>query len=264
MTTSLMCSFLIFGCILNLTCHGWGLARGLPEHSSGITRRREFLAGIAVVAFSPTASEAAAPIDVGEAIRRSAANIPGYGQTDVFFPASFAGSWKMTRIIEFEGRESLRLTYPFRFIRSIEDDAVVADRGVNQAELEKALVRVVTGKEEAGYVRSYEWLLTNPNDLRLVLSDGSRKEIKVTKRATERTETTVSSSEFQRITQEDERGIPLISARRVLTKWKAIEDSTVEGLEIVYSMAGGDPLAAGTGVSSTPSVLSKSRIYLVR
>jgi hypothetical protein len=156
------------------------------------------------------------------------------------------------------------LTYPFRFIRSIEDDAVVADRGVNQAELEKALVRAVTGKEEAGYVRSYEWLLTNPNDLRLVLSDGSRKEIKVTKRATERTETTVSSSEFQRLTQEDERGIPVISARRVLTKWKAIDDSTLEGLEIVYSMAGGDPLAVGTGVSSTPSVLSKSRIYLVR
>ncbi len=35
----------------------------------------------------------------GEAIRRSAANIPGYGQADVFYPSSFIGRWKATRVI---------------------------------------------------------------------------------------------------------------------------------------------------------------------
>jgi hypothetical protein len=267
MTSSLR-FFLIIGCLIKSFCLGWG---GLKKPVSSVNfssgasvGRREILAGITVIGLTPTVSKAAAPIDAGEAIRRSAANIPGYGQSDVFFQEALSGSWKMTREVEFGGREPLRLTYPFRFIRSIEDDAVVADRGVNQAELEKALVRAVTGKEEAATVRSYEWAQTNPNDLRLVMLDGSKKEIKVTKRATERTDTTVSSSEFQRVTQEDERGIPIVSARRVLTKWKIVEESTVEGLEIVYSMAGGDPLAAGPGGSFTPTVLSKSRLYLVR
>jgi hypothetical protein len=254
--------------LLISSCLGWGGMQANPI-SEDITPtrtvgRRELLVGVALVGFTPNVCGAAAPVDAGEAIRRSAANIPGYGQTDVFFPELLAGSWKMTREVERGGREPLRLTYPFRLIRSIEDNAVVADRGVNQAELEKALIRVVTGKEEAFSVRSYEWAQTNPNDLRLVLSDGSRKEIKVTKRATERTDTTVSSSEFQRVTQEDERGIPNVSARRVMTKWKMINESTLEGLEIVYSMAGGDPMAAGSGPSSTPSVLSKSRLFLVR
>jgi hypothetical protein len=173
--------------------------------------------------------------------------------------------------------------YPIRFIRSIEDDAVVADRGYNQAELETALVRTVQrGKDEEGEEIisttasstinspkiSYEWVQSNPNDLRLVLSDGTKKEIKVTKRATERTVDTVSSSEFQRVTQEDvlRRGIPLISARRIVSKWKQVDESTLEGIEIVYEMAGGDPLSTSlTGSKNiTPTILSKSRLYLVR
>jgi hypothetical protein len=204
-------------------------------------------------------------LDAGEAIRRSAANVPGYGQTDVFFPVSLAGKWKMTREVDFgNGRDPLRLSYPFRFIPSIEDDAVVADRGINQAELEKAVQRTVMGKDDASSsVRSYEWIQTNPNDLRIVLSDGTRKEIKVTKRATERTDSTVSSSEFQRITQEDQRGIPDVSARRVMTKWKIVDDQTLEGLEIIYSMAGGDPMSQPSS-NNTPTILSKSRMLLVR
>lgn len=239
---------------------------GRPQ--SAIGRRNIVAAGIALMGGwspHPTASKAAAPIDAGEAIRRSAAKVPGFGQTDVFFPETFSGVWQVTREVEFGGsnRPPLRLTYPFRFVRSIEDGAVVTDRGANQAELEKALVRAVAGQEASG-IRSYEWAVSNPNDLRLVFSDGSKKEIKVTKRATERSGATVSSSEFQRVTQEDGSGIPNVSARRVMTKWKIIDESTCEGLEIVYSMAGGDPLSAGNGVSSSPTVLSKSRLYLVR
>merc|ERR1711924_115576 len=102
-----------------------------------------------------------------------------------------------------------------------------------------------TGSEPAS-VRSYEWEANNPNDLRLIFSDGFRKEIKVTKRATECTDTTVSSSEFQRLTL-DGGGVPKISARRVLTKWTALSDAEAEGLEIVYDIpAAGDPLAAST------------------
>jgi hypothetical protein len=249
---------LFVGSIFVSCCHGLIVTDVLsPE-----LNRRHILFGGATFGVVPFPAYATASMDATEAIRRSAANIPGYGQTDVFYPSSLAGSWTMTRDVEREGREPLRLTYSFRFVQSIEDDGVVADRGFNQAELEKAILRAVKGNDESGAVRSYEWARTNPNDLRLVFSDGFKKEIKVTKRATERSDTTVSSSEFQRLTQEDTKGIPQISARRVLTKWKVLNDITVEGLEIVYSMPGGDPMTAG--VATAPSVLSKSRLSLKR
>ena len=265
-----------------------------PNDPIMMTRRKTFattvgtsLVAAEVLSFmNPSVSVAAAPLDAGEAVRRSAANIPGYGKQDVFYPELFAGNWKMTREVEFNNNNPsssssssvLRLMYPIRFIRSIEDDAVVADRGYNQAELETALVRTVQrGRKEDGEESSsttasstnspkisYEWVQSNPNDLRLVLSDGTKKEIKVTKRATERTVDTVSSSEFQRVTQEERGGIPLISARRIVSKWKQVDESTLEGIEIVYEMAGGDPLSTSLTGNITPTILSKSRLYLVR
>jgi len=235
----------------------------------------------ASIPFSTRPAIAAAPMDAGEAIRRGAANLPGYGSSDVFYPESFGGSWKVTRDVEFPSSASpssppavLRLTYPVRFIRSIEDDAVVADRGYNQAELEAALAR--RGSDSSSpTILSYEWVANNPNVVKVSLADGTKKEIKVTKRATERTSDTVSSSEFQRITQEYTRqtaggpgGIPQISARRVVSKWKKVDDSTLEGIEIVYAVGGGgDPLSTSlnpSGNAAAPTILSKSRLYLVR
>jgi hypothetical protein len=240
------------------------------EEGGGGGRRYFLLTAIrteitaATIFINPLKTNAAAPMDAGEAIRRSAANIPGYGPTDVFFPSGLVGSWTMNREVEIGGR-TIKLSYPFRFIQSIEDDAVVADRGSNQAELEKSLIETLTGnsKEASSFVLSYEWAINNPNDLRLVLADGTKKEIKVTKRATERSEATVTSSEFQRVTQENQRGIPVISARRILTKWKIIDDSTIEGIEVIYSMGGGDPMAGASGAAQ-PSILSKSRLFLIR
>jgi hypothetical protein len=210
----------------------------------------------------------AVPLDAGEAIRRSAANLPGYGQTDIFYPDSFAGTWKVTRDVEFSGASttSLHLQYFIRFIQSIEDGSVVADRGYNQAELETAIAILLKNWEQASTPTarcSYEWEQTNPNDLRLVLSDGTRKDIKVTKRATERSEETVSSSEFQRVTQEDPRGVPAISARRVVSKWRTVDDSTLEAIEIIYDMGGGDPLSGDT-IKNGGKLLSKSKLLLVR
>lgn len=225
-------------------------------------------------------------MDAGEAIRRGASNIPGYGSSDVFYPESFGGNWKMTRDVEFPSAASntnaspppvLRLTYPVRFLPSIEDGAVVADRGYNQAGLEEALAnRGNASNTPSIAVLSYEWQANNPNVLKVALTDGNQKEIKVTKRATERTSDTVSSSEFQRITQEDTRqaqmggpgAVPQITARRVVAKWKKVDESTLEGIEIVYAVGGGgDPLSVSLGGSSNnaaPTILSKSRLYLVR
>lgn len=217
-----------------------------------VDRRRAVTAVIGGTASSFPALAFAQQQDVGESIRRGAANLPGYGPTDVFYPPSFQGRWKVTRE---EVVQDKTVEYEMRFISSIESNAVVADRGSNQAALEKAL--------SGSSVRSYEWLETNPNDLRLVFEDGLRKDIKTTKRASEKTEDTVSSSEFQRITID--RGIPVIEARRTLCKWKVVNESTIEGLEIVYDMGGGDPLAGGASSSSAgPQLIAKSRLHLSR
>lgn len=164
----------------------------------------------------------------------------------------------MHRQVVLKGDQTLDLDYTVRFIPSIEDGTVVADRGFNQGNLEAAL----RGQDA---VRSYQWTATNPNDLQLVFVDGTNKEIKVTKRATESTDSTVFSSEFQRVSEDDERGIPSITARRVLTKLKVNKDSSLEGLEIVYNVGGGgDPLALSLNSAQPqqPHVLSKSRLRL--
>ena len=218
-------------------------------------------------------SLAATPLSAGEAIRQGAANLPGYGPPDIFFPEAVRGTWKMTRLVQFpNSQKRLELQYPIRFIPSVRDQEVVADRGINQAELEKALRRSITGEDDQTI--SYDWSMSNPNDLRLTWKTGT-KEIKVTKRATESNieerGTLVTSSEFQRIVttmqQEDGRAIPSISARRVLTKWIIINPDQIEGTEIIYDIpTAGDPMAAGKsgGTSSTPTVLSKSQFFLIR
>lgn len=218
---------------------------------------------------------AAGAANPAEAVRRGAANIPGYGQTDVFYPQSFLGNWKAVREILPANSGSgsgagLTLEYPIRFLPSIEDNAVVADRGWNQANLEKSIRQLAVGKSNDNndandaLLPSYQWTETNPNDLRLSFADGSRKDIKVTKRATEKTDETVFSSEFQRVTQDDARGIPIITARRIMSKWKVVDSSTIEGIEVVYDVGGGDPMSGPTGASEQNKVLSKSRLQLQR
>mmetsp|Transcript_21580 Transcript_21580/g.30472 ORF Transcript_21580/g.30472 Transcript_21580/m.30472 type:complete len:307 (+) Transcript_21580:89-1009(+) len=248
------------------------------------TDRRAFVTETAVAIgaaslLTSLPSNAAAPTSTSEAIRRGAANIPGYGQTDVFYPKMLAGKWKATRSIVSSNdpligaKTPLTVEYEMRFIQSVEDDAVVADRGFNQGSFLTALNNILYEKGTANPIQSIQWSESNPNDLRWVNAEGGREEIKVTKRATEKTEETVSSSEFRRITKEDSRGIPSISAQRVLNKWKVVTDMQVEGIEVVYDAGGGlaDPMAMRVGSAPSPSssattpvVLMKSRLRLDR
>jgi hypothetical protein len=186
-------------------------------------------------------------------LRRASAKIPGYGAPDVYYPVSWQGTWNMRRQVSFgsSDEQTTLLEYPVRFLL-FDEDIVIADRAFNQGNLENSIT--------ANTVRSSQWSASNPNVLRMEYNNGKTKEMKVTKRATERTESTVFSSEFQLVTQEDDRGIPVIFPRRVVTKWKVGDnnsnnnDLVVEGLEIVYDMTNAD----------APKILSKSRITLQR
>jgi hypothetical protein len=234
----------------------------------------------------------------GESLRRSASNIPGLGPADIYYPESLVGSWNMTRQVVLNEKENtiLTLNYPIRFLSSLDakgQAAAVMDRGFNQAALENALRSGVPSSSltttPANVVQSYTWSASNPNDLRIFFTNGSSKEIKVTKRAatttstmndstenTSATTTTIDSSEFQRVTLDDQT-VPVISARRVLTKWKSVmedndsvNNNVVEGLELVYDMSGSvsDPLASFANQQQpqqqTPKLLSKSRLRITR
>ena len=65
------------------------------------------------------------------------------------------------------------------------------------------------------------------------------------------------------MTQEDSRGIPIVSARRVVSKYMMV-GTTIEGIEIVYDAGGADPLAAASATPSQPTILSKSKLLLER
>ena len=264
----------------------------------------------------------------GEAIRRSAANLPGYGQADVFYPSSFLGKWKVTQTIvssddpmivksikNDEISLPLVLSYDVRFITVDGDDSiivtkedggsgasanvekVIADRQYNENSYYNALRDAIMKKQSNSSntqslppsIQTTSWSPSNPNVLTSNYNDGSNKEIKVTKRATELDEVNgiISSSEYRRITTTGAAttagsnggiggGIPSIAASRSLKKWKISEFNgngdvvVVEGIEIVYSDGGtiGDPLMAAPGAGGRqpqqPQMSSKSRLRLER
>ena len=263
--------------------------------TASVTRRRvlttssSFLAGL----LPPISmAQAATPTTPGEAIRRSAANLPGLGPSDLFYPRDWQGLWKVTRNLLVPSNIVLP-EYTIRFLPSIEDDKVILDRGFSQAQLETAIgnfkqqqqslstesqspPQQESSSSSSSVVQSYQWVETNPNDLRLVFTNGGGlKDIKVTKRSsssstaqsTDSSSTLVlSTSEFQRVTlQSTATSIPTIGARRVLTQWKQVDANTLQALEVVYDMDASttNPLDNSSS-GATPPVLSKSRILLER
>jgi len=147
-------------------------------------------------------------------------------------------------------------------------------------------------------IQKVDWSSSNPNTYTIYYSDGSWKEIRVTKRASEWNKeegggiASVFSSEYQRVctTGRTSSGtatsIPVIEAVRVMTKWKSqgweknmgkegegqdmdVEENernqvVVEGIEVVYL----DDTARNGGMGGTGSggtnVVMKSRLKLER
>jgi hypothetical protein len=225
------------------------------------------------VCASPLRNEYSTPqeLSVGEALRRSASNIPGYGPTDIFYPLTWQGTWTLRRENYTKINETpVTLIYPIRFIQSVDKEAVVADRTFNELNYWET---VQGGDKRGGTVQTIKWTETNPNDLDIFFTNGIHRNLNITKRATERTDTTVSSSEFQRILEDKSSMngsmVPSITSRRILTKWKMITDNQIEGIEAIYDMnmdGNVDPMnfSLTTNEQRQPKLLSKSRLYLDR
>jgi hypothetical protein len=230
----------------------------------------------AVIAFLPAAPSLAAastPTTAGEAIRQAASKLPGYGPSDVFYPPSWQGSWIVRRETTYGSTTTTPTlsVYTVRYLLSVEGDAVVADRAYNTINALNAAAAAAGAGGTSGIVQRVAWVVSNPNDLKITYTDGPTQDIKVTKRATERTSTTVNSSEFQRVvttttTAAAKDDVPIISAQRVLSKWKQNDnDGSVDGIELVYDAGmGSDPMTFPGRQPQQPVLLSKSRLRLER
>ena len=238
------------------------------------------------------APPASAAQTTAEAIRRSAAGLPGYGQPDVYFPTSYLGRWRAKKTIVvsdnpyLDGLLPVTLNYEMRFI-SVDGDSkeeaenavggkVVADRAFNEQSYYEALRNVVMESSNGGSskappaLRSVIWVPTNPNVISSTYDDGTSQEIKVTKRAATLEQDgagTASSSEYRRISDVGMNGIPIVSASRVLTKWRS-DGESVEAIEIVYADGVmGDPMGGAGGAAvkqGAPVASTKARISLQR
>lgn len=232
-----------------------------------------------------------------EAIRLiSSKTIPGLGAPDIYYPSYFVGKWKTTHVItssddaffdELQDRGvklPIKVTSEMRFVpydagkdfqELSRDDAnpnkvpAIADRSFNERSYHAALSEEIgrlysSTKSYMPSIQNVNWTPTNPNVLSLDYSDGSSKEVKVTKRSCDVSNdgSNLFSSEFRRITAVPPSpsssniagAIPSVYKSRVLTKWKKQQgsDDVIEGIEISYVEAGtlGEKMGGSGAISS--------------
>ena len=255
-------------------------------------RRRIILAApTAAILLSSNIANAAET--TAESIRLlSSKTIPGLGPPDVYYPSYFVGKWKATKVITTSDDNfwndliQIGVKLPVTIVsemRFIPYDAgkdfstydvsnpnnvpAIADRSFNEnsyyAALSKEINRLYQSTKSLPSIQSSNWTPTNPNVLSLTYTDGSSKEIKVTKRSSDVSKDGINvfSSEFRRVTDVPTSGrdsvaggIPSIYKSRSLTKWRRGDnDDVIEGIEILYNEqgtlgeknSGVDPLMGG-------------------
>lgn len=242
-----------------------------------IVQRRDVMLGIISILSMPIPTNAAQT--PGEAIRKSAANLPGYGQPDIYFPRFMIGKWRVTREIVSSDDHQLRqiqlpliVSYDVRFISvdgdivsNQEDFNVVMDRQFNT----KTYYESINFDKIRPTIQTTNWSPYNPNICTTSYSDGSVEEVKVTKRAVETNSDAglISSSEFRRITKSvPDSMVPDIRASRALTKWKISSEDEIQGIELIYTdpSIALDPMNASVSTSMKPFLSSKSFFKLER
>jgi hypothetical protein len=272
------------------------------DYFSKAARRRIILATTAApiigsLLLLPSQSTANAAESPAEVIRLTSSNIiPGLGPSDIYYPNTFVGRWRASSTIINSDDDfwldyqtmgiklPIPITSEMRFVPYNNDNdynvGAIADRAYNEQSYHGALVATLdslysTTKPKFPNIQLVNWTPSNPNVLSITYTDGSAKEIKVTKRSVDVSNDSkeIFSSEFRRITTIPAAatsgssigggmgigGIPTISKSRILTKWKCVNDGSginnnlIEGIEITYNEQGtlgnksSDPLLLGGG-----------------
>lgn len=218
------------------------------------------------VALGPLDFPKAIAISPEEVIQQGASQLPGYGQPDVYYPRAFTGVWRVTRTSE----RGETVTFQVRFIK-LSDDRVVADRAYNELSYQTSL--------KPSSIQSVDWDTKHPNVLHVTFSNGTWKEVKVTKRSYQTGTTTdgletFTASELRRITYTDDPNrntIPIIEGSRLITKWKWEVNpgfptvNVIEGIELFLPTGElGDPMISPGPKTISRLSSSKSYLYMER
>jgi hypothetical protein len=187
--------------------------------------------------------------------------MPGYGQPDIFYPAYFQGSWRLTRtlvgytvaddatnggsgaedaatvrrlVAKANALQGTPLRYRVRFFMNGKGN-VVADRAFNQLSFEKARAAALLGGGGGGggsgdtesEPTEIRWDPDSPNILTVSFASGLLREIKVTKRSFEEPSPGESfgSTEYVRLADTNSAGpmgsVPTLAAARTLVRYRA-------------------------------------------
>ena len=235
--------------------------------------------------------------NIRKGIAQGASNVPGFGPTDVRYPASFAGKWTVDqKVTSTTVNENISpQTYPriiqrlrdlpsFQYERTYSnyDGNIVLDRGSSTSSLYKTLL----GDK---YART-NWAFDNPNVLSVETSDNIVMEERVTKRSQESSSsikeisqsysmedsTMVGYSEYSRLSEEsasdaDRNRVirePKVNGIRLLARYKFDnkglneqgEINEILGLERLYIYPG-NSLDLG---NDKPNVVIKSQVRMTR
>lgn len=278
-----------------------------PSVRPGLCARRSFLCSVSsctvfslavsTLSLSPFANDAGAaelesPTSTRETIARVAANLPGYGEPDIYYPAQFLGSWRCSRTLtaltfpasvdsgssgfsahqwladmdascaamyrEMEATLNRSIEYRTRFFQR--DGHVILDRAFDAYERSRA-EQPFSGRT----VVEARWNPNNPNILAIECIDGTIRELKVTKRATEDSGSpdAFGFSEYYRVadttTGKIMSGVPQLVGLRVQARYRKMKEGAIEGLELrrVY------PAVSYTS-NPKPAFTAKTRIILER
>jgi hypothetical protein len=290
--------------VIILCSYAYGMLPSTPKHLISVREealrgvKRPLLLGLQLLAFStligPRSTKAAGNFNIREEIARGAAAVPGFGQTDVFSPQSFAGKWRceleISDVIDNVPEASALLKEavpyvtafvnkkPVVYMRSFvtgPDGQVVEDRGFGARSLTDAL----QGTQKENDARS-SWDRSNPNVLTFSTSRGGvggsgvTTETKVTKRAIEKLDPDASGaaqvgfSEYSRLAELNSgegigTSVPTLFGKRVLGRLKEVEPGKkIGGLyRIFYYQA--DYVEMG-GALPQPILTLKSRFTMTR
>jgi len=238
------------------------------SQSAPIYPRRAFVFSPFLLLTWGPPSSAADPFGSGsgpdEIIRKKAANLPGYGPPDLYYPDYFLGNWNCVEQ-SVVSRNGEKTTYPAsgRSVRFIDvgDGGVVLDRSHSLLQADGSFVfSVLTSGRPPPPIRDVRWDRKNPNVLSATYADGSSLEIKVTKRAllSSPSDEGWEGSEYRRITlQKAGDTVPRIYRSRRRARWRTIAEGTPEGIIIEnFEEVGQD----GGAVADRLEVLHRMRL----
>lgn len=270
----------------------------LKNYNSRI--KSEYMKKLSIVSlaiFTPTLVRAEEST-LRESIAKGASYLPGMGETDIYYPNSFLGTWKteleITDIIDSIPEKSSKIPYGNSYFNKLaQKTPIIYDTTFINYNSKVVIDRRSTGKSFIAALTNTDitscdssWEANNPNVLTSSTASGTDNgsgsvlETKVTKRSVENLEAgQIGYSEYSRLALVNTdasganngaisgniitSGVPVTAAQRVLVRLKTdIDPNKILGVERLYFYNGDE--IEGFGTSPKPVMTVKAKLNFTR